>query len=348
VLSPVNSNRFARFGVYTNVRPIALAAALLLASACESATTPTPSATPQAPVATVQPSRAPATTRTLELGNGLVVDVPLSWSALPAGMINRATYRQILAGNGDLTTLATVPGNGDIATAALPSDRVVVAVQSFCRLRCNGPEPESALPLVWAAAVPLVPASPTSAGKHELALGFRWFDQPMFVIARWSDGAPPADVAAVERIVRSIRPEPTPPQIGEYNGWDGIGPLGAFSVGSVTLRPLPPGAVIGPGSQIYNTVPYFLVRGRQNLYSFASKPLVDHRCEIQFDAVADRFWCQVDSRRYEWTRFGRYLGPEPQTDLVQHRVIVRDGLVWVRYIDGSLNVPSVLIEAAER
>src|SRR6185503_9512128 len=133
--------------------------------------------------------------------------------------------------NGDLTGLGTVPNNGDVDVASLPSDRVVVAVESFCRLSCSGPTTETALPLDWTAAVPLTPTQPPT-GKHELALGFRWFDAPLFVVAR------------------CVRPDPSPPAMGEYAGWDGIGPLSAIGVGSVSLRPLPPGAVLRPTGQI--------------------------------------------------------------------------------------------------
>lgn len=84
------------------------------------------------------------------------------------------------------------------------------------------------------------------------------------------------------------------------------------------------------------------------MYAFASRPLVDQRCEIQYDAAADHFRCTAAGWTYEWTRFGRYLGPEPQSDLAQHRVIIRDGIVWVRYVEASLLVPSVQDEAAER
>lgn len=322
-----------------------LAAALVLC-ACEQTTVPVPSPTTQPPtVATPPPSRA-TTTHTLALGNGLVIDLPLAWNMAPSGSVNRGTYRLLFAGNGDLTGLATLPGNGEVDVAGLPNDRVVVEVEVFCRLSCSGPTMESALPLDWSGAAPLTPTTPS--GRQERALGFRWFDQPMFLIARWSDGAPAADIAAIERVARSVRPDPPPPTLGEYRGWDGIGPLSAIDVGSVALRPLPTGAVVRPDGQIYDNVPYFVVRGKLNVYAFASKPLVDQRCEIQFDAAIDRFWCQVESRRYEWTRFGRYLGPEPLSDLVQHRVIVREGQVWVRYVEGSLLVPSVQDEAAER
>jgi len=314
--------------------------------ACDSATpAPSPSAQPSVAV-TAPATRAPSLQRTLALPNGLVIDIPSTWVAAPASAVNRATYRYVFVGNGDLASLATVPGNGDVDVAALPSDRVVLAVEVFCRVMCSGPTDESPLPLDWSRASALRPGPPP-AGKHELALSFRWFDDPMFVVARWGDAAPTTDVAAVERIVKSIRPDPAPPTAGEYQGWDGIGALGAFAVGTVTLRQLPPGAVIPPGVQRYSSSPYFIVRGRQNTYAFSTRPLVDQRCEIQYDPAIDRFWCQVESRRYEWTRFGRYLGPEPSSDLVQHRVILRDGKAWVRYVEGTLNVPSVADEAAE-
>jgi hypothetical protein len=59
--------------------------------------------------------------------------------------------------------------------------------------------------------------------------------------------------------------------------------------------------------------------------------LVNERCEIDYDAASDHFRCVVGGRTYEWSRFGLYLGPEPASALPQHRVIVRDGTLWVRY-----------------
>ena len=84
------------------------------------------------------------------------------------------------------------------------------------------------------------------------------------------------------------------------------------------------------------------------MFAFVSRPLVDPSCEIRYDATSDRFTCAIAGRTYEWTRFGRYLGPEPQTDLPQYNVIVRDGIVWVAYARTTLLVPSVPDEAAER
>ena len=40
--------------------------------------------------------------------------------------------------------------------------------------------------------------------------------------------------------------------------------------------------------------------------------------------------------------------PSVNSDLSQHRVIVREGVVWVRYLEASLLTPSVRDEAAER
>lgn len=274
------------------------------------------------------------------------MDVPASWTLGDAGNVNWAATRFLFAGNGDLAGLSKIRGNGDVDPAALPNDRVIVEIESFCRLMCAGPADETPLPLDWSSAAPRTPGLPASL--HERSLGFRWFDQPLFVIAMWGDGAPAADIAAIEAIVGSLRPDPVPPALGEFAGWDGIGPLSAIAVGAVTLHPLPPNAVIRPMYRLYDNEPYFVARGAQNIYAFDSRPLADRRCLIQFDAAIDRFWCDVPGRRYEWTHFGRYLGPEPSSDLPQHRVIVRDGLVWVGYIESSRFAPSVRDEAAER
>lgn len=316
-----------------------LAVACLLAAACTTAL-PTPAPTP------VPTSSPRATLRSVGLGNGLTLDVPIGWALEGAGNVNRATQRLLLAGNVDVAKLATVPNNGDIDVGALPSGSVTVEIEYFCGLFCAGPADETPLPLDWSAASPF--GGPQPPGRHELALGFRWFDHPLFIVARWVDDAPPADVAAIADIVRSVRADPVPPATGEFNGWAGLGPLASIPVGSVTFEPLPAGAVIRQPYRVWDNVPYFLVRGRQNVYAFVSRPLHDQRCDIHYDVPSDQFSCTIDGRTYEWTRFGRYLGPEPASDLSQHQVIVRDRSVWVRYVEDSLLVPSVRDEAAER
>lgn len=145
-------------------------------------------------------------------------------------------------------------------------------------------------------------------------------------------------------IARSLRADPPLPATGESHGWAGVGPLGEIAIGSVRRVPLPDGAI--RQQRIQDDTPFFLIRGKQNLYAFISRPLYDQGCEIRFDDPSDHFVCQIEGRHYEWTRFGIYLGPEPQSDLSQHRVIVRDGSVWVYYSRDSSIGP--VDEAAER
>ena len=114
------------------------------------------------------------------------------------------------------------------------------------------------------------------------------------------------------------------------------------------LSQLPAGAIIRLPYRIWDNVPYFLVRGIQNLYAFVSRPLHDQRCDIHYDTASDHFSCTIDARTYEWTRFGTYLGPEPQSNLTQHRAIIRDGIVWVGYTRDTRSTPTVPNEAAER
>ena len=127
----------------------------LLASACTSAV-PIPSATqtPQAvPIERVA-------LRSIGLGNGLVVDVPVGWSLLGFGGVNRATQRLMLASNVDVATLPTLEGNGDIDAAALRSGQATVEIESFCRLSCSGPTDETPLPLDWTKAALLFERAP--------------------------------------------------------------------------------------------------------------------------------------------------------------------------------------------
>lgn len=271
--------------------------------------------------------------RTVDVGHGLglVADVPVDWSLDALRMVNRGTQRWILASNTELAGLPIVEGNGDIDTAALKSGQVTVEIESFCRLSCNGPTEETPLPLDWANAVPLYPR-PLPPGRHELAVGFRWFSQPLFIVARWVDDAPAADLAAIAAIAQSIRAEPPPPATGEYQGWAGVGRLADIPSGAVRLMPLPVNATVAP-SWRSPYEPFFIVREPQGVIAFSQKPLVDRRCVVSFDTQTDQFTCTVDGRTFAWTRRGSYLGPEAASDMHTLTVVVRDGSVWVSYTD---------------
>ncbi len=300
------------------------------------------------PSSSVQPAaRAPASVSVNLYDQGLSLEIPAQWT-WNAGFafINRATSRYFLAANGPLTDLPQVPGNGDVDASALPSGRIVVELLAFCRFGCDGPSDETPLPLDWGAAAPLF-GRVLPSDRHELSLAFRVFDRALFLVARWADDTPAADIAAIAALARSVRADPAPPATGEYRGWDGLGPLANIPVGSVTLTPLPVGAIIRPPNRTYDNAPFYVVRGKQGIYAFASRAFFNQSCVIQYDAAADHLTCAVPGRVYEWTRFGTYLGPEPASNLTQHRVIVRDGQVWVRYIEEGMLWPSVPDEAAE-
>lgn len=100
--------------------------------------------------------------------------------------------------------------------------------------------------------------------------------------------------------------------------------------------------------RLFDNAPFFLVRGRKNVYAFSSRPLNDQRCEAAYDRSDDQFHCTVDGIRYSWTRFGHFLAPDPNSEMSQHRVIVRDGSAWVQYLDSFRALPAVRDEAAER
>jgi hypothetical protein len=322
---------------------------LFTLSACTPQQSVPPPSPEPLPLSSAQPGavRAPRLVAIDLYESALRVEVPAHWTWNASfAMVNRATQRYFLAANGPLTDLPVLPGNGDVDASALPSGRVVVEVEAFCRLACNGPTSETALPLDWSAAAPLSSRTLPS-DRHESAIGFRWFDQPRFIVARWADDAPAADIAAIADVARSIRPEPAPPALGEYRGWVGLGPLANIPVGSVTLTPPPAGAIIRPSYRTYDNVPFYVVRGKQGIYAFRSRAFFDERCLVWYDPAADRLTCTVPGHVYQWTRFGRYLGPEPASNLTQHRVIVRDGQVWVRYLEDSMLSPSVPDEAAE-
>lgn len=315
--------------------------ACLLASACTTAL-PIPSPTSIAPPPAISP-----TMRIVSLGNGLVINVPESWTISGPASVNRATQRFLLAGNGDLESLPGLPGNGDVDAVRLPSGRVTVEIESFCRVSCRGPEAETALPFDWSAATPVfasIESDAAAAGRHEIGAAVRWFDVPIYMIARWADDAPPSDIAAIPEIARSLRADPPLDPTGETHGWAGAGRLADLSVAGVRFVPLPAGAIRQP--RVQDDSPVFVVRGARELYAFSSRPLYDERCVVRFDAASDHFVCDVDGRTYEWTRFGALLGPPPQNSLSRHPVLVRDGIVWVNYSRDYLTGP--IDEAAER
>jgi len=202
---------------------LALIVLLALSACTPSQVIPSPSLAP-VPPSSPQPGARPSVARVnlYELGLNLGIPTQWTWSA-GFGYVNRGTQRYFLAANGSLADLPGLPGNSDVDASALPSGRVVVELESFCRLGCSGPSSETPLPLDWSTAAPLFGRTLPS-DRHELAIGFRWFDQPLFIVARWAEDAPAADITAIADMVRSIRADPAPPATGEYRGWDGIGP----------------------------------------------------------------------------------------------------------------------------
>ena len=289
---------------------------------------PPPSPSPNPPPTATER----VTLRSVSIGDGLVADIPVGWEVMGAGFVNRATQRQLLTGNVDLSTLPGLPGNGDVDAAAIPSGSVVVEVESFCRFTCQGPQEETVLPLDWAGAAPLYDRILPS-GHHEIGLGFRWFDRAMYLIARWMDDAPAADVAAIAAIARSVRAEPAAPASGVFGRWLGLGPVADIPVGSVRFVPLPAGAIVRPPDRFWDNEPFFIVRDPGMTYAFSSKPLVDRRCVVAFDTQAGQFRCTLGDRTVAWTKDGKFLGPEPASDMQPLRVIVRAGSVWVAYYD---------------
>ncbi|HEY8785074.1 MAG TPA: hypothetical protein VIN63_01215, partial [Candidatus Limnocylindria bacterium] len=159
-------------------------AVLLTLSACTpSHTVPSPSSAPVPPSSPQPAVRTPAVVTVNLYERGLSLEIPARWTWDSGfGFVNRATSRYFLAANGPLTDLPVVPGNGDVDASVLPAGRVVVAVEEFCGLACNGPTTETPLPLDWGTAAPFLGRTLPS-DRHEFALGFRLFDQPLFVIA---------------------------------------------------------------------------------------------------------------------------------------------------------------------
>lgn len=314
--------------------------ACVLASACTSVLPPVAAPAPTTALLTV----ARSTVRVAALGNGLQIDVPLTWQLAEGGTVGRRTQRLLMVGNGDLTRLPTLPGNGEIDVTMLPSGRVVVEFQVFCRLINKAPETEPPLPPDWSKAAPLYDRA-LPVDRHEIAVAFGWFDQPICIVARWADDAPAADIAAIPSIVRSVRADP-PPLTGLYREWLGLGMLTDLPIGTVRLVPYP---VAGrPPLQPEASAPFFLVRGRLHTLAFIARSYDGRNCELRYDSAADQFTC-VDDPSMRWSHFGTWLGAHlVARSLVQHPVLIRDGAIWVNYVSSTLSEPTVPDEAAER
>jgi len=255
---------------------------------------------------------------------GFDVRLPRGWTAdEQSSLVNRRTVRLLVIGNQG-TSLPAPAGNQTPLPGQAPdwtqlaTDRIVLELDSFSGPGGPSADSESSFPLDWSN------ARPTADGQGNVAtalsLSFQHLLRPLSIVARIGTNAPPSDVAEIAGIVASLRPEPIPAS-GEYRGWEVIGPLASFPVGTVQHFVSGPSAVGG----------FYLVRGAMTLFAFidraylfmgAMKP-----CPIRYETVSRTFVCDETFER--WSRVGKQLTAAGVFGLGYHYAFVKDGLVLI-------------------
>ena len=239
--------------------------------------------------------------------------------------MNRRTLRLLVIGNQG--TALPAPGNQTPSPGQPPDwtqlspHRIVLELISISGP--GGPRPdaantESSFPLDWSNARPIADGQGNVATA--LSLSFQHMLRPLTLIARIGASAPPGDVAEIEGIVASLRPEPIP-TFGEYQGWRVVGPLASFQIGAVTHF----------DSSVFRGYGFYFVRGARTVFAFldsaylfmgATKP-----CPIRYEIGSRTFVCDATGER--WSRVGKQLAGPGSFALAYHTTFVKDGLVLV-------------------
>ena len=260
---------------------------------------------------------APTLSRGFHSAAGFDLIVPPGWTASDrTEMFNRRSARLLVLSNGAQPVADAQTGL--LTWTDLPADHVVLELTEFSFPGGPGPQTESTFPLDWHAAQ-------VAIGPYGQApmLHFQQLLRPLTLTAYYGPDAKDADRAALEPLVASIRPEVIPVS-GVYRGWDVLGAIATFPIGSVRHFSTPQSAVGG----------FFLVRGAHTLFALidgayqfmgAMKP-----CPIWYDASARTFVCEATGDR--WSRTGAQLTGGGLFGLAYHTAMVKDGLVLV---DGS-------------
>lgn len=245
---------------------------------------------------------------------GFDLVVPPGWTASDrTEMFNRRGARLLVLSNGPQPVADAQTGL--LTWAGLPADHVVVELTEFSFPGGPGPQTESTFPLDWhSAQVAMGPDGPAPM------LHFQHLLRPLTLTAHYGPDAKEADRDALVSLVASFRPEVIPAS-GVYRGWDVLGPLATFPIGSVRHFSTPQSTVGG----------FFLVRGLHTLFALidgayqfmgAMKP-----CPIRYDDAARTFVCEATGDR--WSRTGAQLTGGGLFGLACHTAMVKDGLVLV-------------------
>ncbi|HTJ60123.1 MAG TPA: hypothetical protein VL333_02910 [Candidatus Saccharimonadales bacterium] len=289
------------------VRALVLAA--LLVTACAPASIPD-----VADNGTLASTPVPTLPGAFHSAAGFNLIVPPGWTATDrTEMFNRRGARLLVLSNGAQPVADAQTGL--LTLTDLPADHVVLELTEFSFPGGPGPQTESTFPLDWHAAQ-------VAIGPYGLApmLHFQHLLQSLTLTAYSGPDAKQADRDALASVVASIRPEVIP-ESGVYRGWDVLGPLATFPIGSVRHFSTPQSTV---GA-------FFLVRGAHTLFALidsayqfmgAMKP-----CPIRYDPSARTFVCEATGDR--WSRTGAQLTGGGLFGLAYHTAMVKDGLVLV-------------------
>jgi hypothetical protein len=267
------------------------------------------------------PAPTPAPSDIFHSAPGFDLRLPAGWLASDREeVINRRSYRLLVVGNGGTDVGPTVSGNPDWTT--VPGDRIRLELMLFAGPGGGAFEGESRFPLDWSAARAL----PDQGDFAVRALTFQHLLRPLTLTAHIGRSAPASLQDDLAKLVASLRPEAIPAQ-GEYRGWQVMGPLDAFPVGTVRHFDAVGGA--------YG---FFLVRGAQNVFAF-----IDHAylfmaaikpCPLRYESYSRTFVC--DSTGDRWSRVGKQLSTETSWfGLPYHSAFVKDGLILVGGSSGS-------------
>jgi hypothetical protein len=252
--------------------------------------------------------------------SGFDVQLPPGWKAAEGqGLINRRTVRLVVIGNRDTDIPAsTNPAGAD--WSRVPTESIFVELQYFGFPGSRQPDTETAFPLDWSRAQ----AGGTRGDFTISTLGFQHLLRPLTLVAYVGKDAPASDIAQLNLIVSSLRPEAIPPQ-GEYRGWTVVGRLDSFPIGAVRH-------VDQPASP--NAYGFYLVRGARTVFAH-----IDHAylmmgatrpCPIRYEAASRTFVC--DATGDQWSRVGKLLTSGDgfgSFALAWHSAFVKDGLVLV-------------------
>ncbi|HKY52189.1 MAG TPA: hypothetical protein VJP45_13110 [Candidatus Limnocylindria bacterium] len=256
--------------------------------------------------------------------SGFDVQLPRGWTATDEStLFGRSSVRLLVIGNRG--TEVPYPPDPSPPPGRVPDwsrmqpDRIVLEL--VLSAGPGGPSREAAatestFPLDWGGARPI----PDGSGSTAPALFFQHLLRGLMLVAHIGAAADQADVAQIPDIVASLAPEPIPAR-GEYRGWEVVGPLASYPVGTVTHFGSGPSSAYG----------FYLVRGAKTVFAFvdrahlfmgAMKP-----CPIRYDLAARTFVCDGSGER--WSRVGKQLAAPDFFGLPYRTAFVKEGLVLV-------------------